>query len=54
MIERKTKFIHERLGAIVIGYKVRRIFNNSTVIKKMRCEFRDIIQFAYQLKLELN
>ena len=36
------------------GYKARRIYNNNKNIKKYRHEFRDLIQFAYTLKQEMN
>jgi len=46
--------IYKRLGAIVRGYKCRRIYNHNKIIKKFRLEFRDLIQFAYSLKQEIN
>ena len=34
------------------GYKTRRIFQRNRNINQLRSEFRDLIQFAYQLKQE--
>jgi len=36
------------------GYKARRIYHNNKQIKKFRFEFRDLIQFAYSLKIEIQ
>ena len=31
------------LGAVVLGYKTRRIYFNSEIIRKHRIEYRDLI-----------
>lgn len=36
------------------GYKARRIYNNNKTIRKYRLEFREIIQFAYNLKKDID
>ena len=36
------------------GYKTRRIFYNNKEIARLREEFRDLIQFAYTLKQDIN
>ena len=42
------------LGAVVLGYKTRRIYFNSETIRKHRIEYRDLIQFAFMLQTEIN
>ena len=53
-MERKLRFLHSKLGAVMKGYKTRRIFHNNKIIRKYRQEFREIIQFAYQLKQDID
>jgi len=36
------------------GYKTRRIYHNNKMIRKYRVEFREIIQFAYSLKKDIE
>ena len=36
------------------GYKTRRIYHNNKIIRKYRIEFREIIQFAYNLKKDVD
>ena len=52
-MQKKLRFLHQNLGAVFKGYKCRRIYHNNKVIKQYRQEFRDLIQFAYQLKQEI-
>ena len=47
-----SQILGNRLGAVALGYKTRRIFTCNRVIVQLRTEFRDLIQFAYQLKQE--
>jgi hypothetical protein len=51
--KKKLHFIFEKFGAVLKGYKTRRIYNHSKLVKQDRFEFRDLIQFAYSLKQEL-
>jgi hypothetical protein len=49
----KLRFLHQTLGAVVKGYKCRRIYHNNKLISKYRQDFRDLIHFAYSLKQEI-
>ena len=42
-IENRLKFLHSKLGAVMKGYKTRRIYHNNKIIRKYRIEFREII-----------
>jgi len=53
-MERKLKFLHSKLGAVMKGYKTRRIYHNNKIIRKYRTEFREIIHFAYNLKKDID
>lgn len=46
------KILNSKLGAVLLGYKTRRIFGRNRHVDQLRSEFRDLIQFAYQLKQE--
>ena len=48
--EDRLHYLHEKLGAVIIGYKTRRIYRCNKMIRQYRVEFRDLIQFAYTLK----
>ena len=54
LVENRLKFLHSRLGAVMKGYKTRRIYHNNKIIRKYRIEFREIIQFAYNLKKDIE
>lgn len=43
LIENRLKFLHSKLGAVMKGYKTRRIYHNNKIIRKYRLEFREII-----------
>lgn len=51
MRERKRQIAQRvlttRLGAVLLGYKTRRIFARNRHVNQLRSEFRDLIQFAY-------
>lgn len=46
--------MHSHFGAVMKGYKTRRIFHNNSAVRKIRLEFREIIQFAYNLKKDIE
>jgi len=48
------KFLHSKLGAVLKGYKTRRIYHNNKIVRKYRIEFREIISFAYNLKRDIE
>lgn len=43
LMQKRLRFLHSHFGAVLKGYKIRRIFHNNSVIRKMRLEFREII-----------
>ena len=45
--------VHNKFGALLKGYKVRRILRQHKVVSQLRVEYRDLIKFAFQLKEEL-
>ena len=53
-MQQRLKFLYSHLGAVMRGYKTRRIYQNNKTIRKYRLEFREIIQFAYSLKKDLE
>lgn len=53
LMQKKLKFLYQNLGAVMKGYKARRIYKNNKLIRQYRFEFRDLIQFAYSLKVEI-
>jgi hypothetical protein len=53
-MKEKLRFLHQKFGAVMKGYKTRRIYHNSKLIKKFRVEFRELIQFAYILKQDIK
>ena len=54
LMEKRLRFLHQRLGAVMKGYKTRRIYHNNKTIRRYRIEFRELIQFAYNLKEEIE
>ena len=52
-MQEKLRFLHQQLGAVMKGYKCRRIYHNNKIIGKYRQDFRDLIHFAYSLKQEI-
>lgn len=44
------QFLRDKLVAVMLGYKTRKIYHSNRIIKQYRYEFRDLIQFAYTLK----
>ena len=47
-------YLENTFGAVLKGFKTRRIFNKNKVINQLRYEFRDLIQFAFNLKTEIT
>jgi hypothetical protein len=43
------RFINFNFGAVLQGYKARRIYFNNSLIRQYRIEYRDLIQFAFML-----
>ena len=41
--KQKLHYIFEKFGAVLKGYKTRRIYNHSKLVKQDRFEFRDLI-----------
>jgi hypothetical protein len=41
--KKKLHFIFQKFGAVLKGYKTRRIYNHSKLVKQDRFEFRDLI-----------
>jgi hypothetical protein len=54
LMQKRLRFLHSHFGAVMKGYKTRRIFHNNSGIRKIRLEFREIIQFAYNLKKDIE
>jgi hypothetical protein len=52
-MQQKLRFLHQKLGAVMKAYKTRRIYQNNRTIRKIRVEFRELIQFAYILKQDI-
>lgn len=48
--EDRLRFLRDKLEAVVVGHKTRRIYRCNKTIRQYRFEFRDLIQFAYTLK----
>ena len=44
----------ERLGALMKGYKTRRVLKSHLVVKKLRVEYADLLSFAFGLQQELR
>ena len=53
LIESRLRFLHRKLGAVLKGYKVRRIFNNNQEIRLKRVQYREIINFVCNLKNDI-
>ena len=53
-IEEKKQYLFKRLGALIQGYKVRRILKSNKNVSHHLKEYRDLIKFAVQLKEELS
>jgi len=51
---KNVKFINEKFGAILKGYKTRRLFHNHQKVKENRIQFRDLVQFVFFLQEEIN
>jgi hypothetical protein len=47
------RYINFNFGAVLHGYKARRIYFNNSLIRQYRVEYRDLIQFAFMLQKEI-
>jgi hypothetical protein len=44
----------QKLGAVIKGYKVRRILKQNKAVSMLRVEYKDLLKFANSLKSELT
>ena len=43
-----------KLGALIQGYKTRRILKNHGMVSGLRTEYTDLLSFAFGLQIELK
>ena len=48
------RYINKTFGSVVKGYKARRIYYNNHIIRQLRIEYRDLIQFAFMLQTDMT
>ena len=44
----------QKLGALIQGYKTRRILKNHSVVGQLKTDYRDLLSFAFGLQQELK
>ena len=52
--EAQRRFVRERLGGLILGYKVRRVMQLNRQVSSLRIEIQELIKFITILRVEIN
>jgi hypothetical protein len=50
----QRRYVRERLGGLILGYKVRRVMQFNRQVSSLRIEIQELIKFITILRVEIN
>jgi len=50
----QRRYVRERLGALILGYKVRRVMHFNRQVSSLKIEIQELIKFITILRVEIN